>query len=206
MTEAGQTGSSTPLAGANRRVRWWRLALVASLAINALLAGVVLRSLWHVRSGAVMAAGGGLEANLNSYVNTLPDDRRKMLRHDAGSQQAGAVRPLRIELRRARADAARLFLAEPFDRRTFAAAQARVLDAEINVRRAVQLMAAELGERMTVDERRTYFRSFAGGRDFMGHRGGGPEGGPGGGPGGKRRGGQLDGERTEERNGPQRRP
>lgn len=152
------------------RRRWSRYLLIASLAFNALLIGVIIRGLWIARANFAMG-GGAIEASIPAFVATLPQPRREELRRGIPPDRPVAVlRPLRMEVRRARADAARAFLADPFDKQAFIAAQDRLFDAENNLRRAIQKMLPELGDRLTSSERRAYL-------NWRGHWGG-----PGGGP------------------------
>lgn len=149
MSDAALPPPSAP------RRRWLWFALIASLAINALLVGVVLRGLWIARANIVMT-GGTLETSLPAFVNTLPATRREQLRTANIQDNPRTIRPLRVEMRRARAEATRLFLAEPFDKQAFIAAQTRLFEAETNLRRAIHRMMPEVGERLTAAERRAY--------------------------------------------------
>lgn len=183
---------ASPAAPPNRR-RWLVVLLVASLAINALLVGVILRSLWAVRANLAVT-GGGIERGLPAFVSTLPANRREALRPRDAVAQPGTLRPLRTELRQARFEAARAFVADPFDKQAFIAAQKRLFDAESELRLAIQRALPEIGERMTASERRAYLHwrghRFGGFRRGGGSRGGdgdrddagGPPG-PGSGPG-----------------------
>ncbi len=156
------------------RRRWPRYLLIASLAINALLIGVIIRGLWIARANFALG-GGAIEAAIPAFVATLPQPRREELRRGIPQDRPVAVlRPLRMEVRRARADAARAFLADPFDKQAFIAAQDRLFESENNLRRAIQKMLPELGERLTPAERRAYL-------NWRGHWGG-----PGGGQGDRR--------------------
>ena len=101
--------------------RWPRYLLIASLAFNALLIGVIIRGLWIARANFAMG-GGAIEASIPAFVATLPQPRREELRRGIPPDRPVAVlRPLRMEVRRARADAARAFLADPFDKQAFIA-------------------------------------------------------------------------------------
>lgn len=177
MSQSGVTpDATTPVAPSSSR--WWlKWLLIGSLALNALALGVVVRSVWHIRSAANLS-GAGLETGLPMFVNSLPSARRDVLRREGLAERPRVLRPLRLELRRARADATKAFLADPFDAPAFAKAQANVLEAEINLRRSVQQMLPEIASRLTVDERRAFLRwrwpDGRGGRD-RGPRGGGKE-------------------------------
>lgn len=146
------------------RRNWPRILLIASLAFNALLIGVIIRGLWIARTNFALS-GGTVEASLPSFLNSLPQPRREELRRrEALTEHPAAIRPLRMEVRRARADTARAFLADPFDKQALIAAQERLLESENNLRRAVQNILPELGERLTPTERRAYL-------NWRGHRG-----------------------------------
>ncbi|WP_291990843.1 periplasmic heavy metal sensor [Luteitalea sp.] len=164
--------------------RWPRFLLIASLALNALLIGAVARSLWHVRAN-IAITGGGVETSLPAFVSTLPAERREELRRAGPHDRPGVLRPLRMAVRRARAEAARLFVADPFDKAAFVAAQERLSEAETQLRQAVQRILPEIGERMTAAERRAYlsWRNHFGWGQRRGGGRGGDEFQPGGGPG-----------------------
>lgn len=178
------SNSSAPAPPVATRRRWLWIGLITSLVVNALLVGMVSRALWHTRSQMMLLGGAG-DASLPAFVDSLPTERRDTLRRAGPPDRPGMMRPLRMEVRRARADAARLFLAEPFDKQAFIAAQARLFDAESRLRQAVQKLLPEIGERMTVAERRAYLnwraRGFNGGfrRGENGGRGDDPGAGPG---------------------------
>ena len=137
------------------RRRWPRILLIASLALNALLIGVLLRGLWIARTNFAMS-GLALESSLPAFVRTLPESRRDELFRASLTERPVTLRPLRMEIRRARADVARAFLADPFDKPAFLAAQTRLNEAEMRLRTAVQQLMPELGERLTAQERRAY--------------------------------------------------
>ena len=168
-----------PAAAPPARRNWMKIALIFSLAFNAVVVGMVVRSMWQFRTAFAMS-GAGLEANLPAFIATLAPERREVLRNDGVIARPGVVlRPLRVELRRARVDAARVFLAEPFDKQAFIAAQAKVAEAEANLRRTVQAMLPEIAARMTADERRAFVRWRGPGRGPPGPGGpGGRRGGP----------------------------
>ena len=165
---------SPPSPVKQKRWSWLKLALIASLAFNALVVGVVLRGAWQIRA-TLATSPAGLEANLPAFISTLPAERREALGRDGTLARPGVVlRPLRMALRQARTDAARAFLADPFDKQAFVAAQSRVTEAETELRRAVQVMLPEIAERMTAQERRAFVRWRAPGRGGPGGRWGGP--------------------------------
>jgi uncharacterized membrane protein len=172
--------AAPPAAAPAPRRRWLWVALIASLAINAVLIGMVARTLWQVRANVALA-GVGPDARLPAFVNTLPPERRDVLRKAGAPERPWMMlRPLRLEVRQARADAARLFLADPFDKAAFTAAQTRMFNAETKLREAQLRHLPDIGERMTAAERRAYLHWR--GRGGMGWGGGNRRGGGGGGP------------------------
>lgn len=159
------------VASPNGRRRWLWTALLLSLAVNAVFVGIALRTLWHVRNANFMSVGT-IDRRLPGFVKSLPDDRRTKLRDEAFQRNRQDLRPMRRALRQARTDAARAFTADPFDRQAFAAAEARLAEAESNLRRAVRDRLGELGEQLTVEERRAFLRWMRPGRGGRFRQGG----------------------------------
>lgn len=154
---------AVPAAPPPRR-NWSRILLIASIALNALLIGVIVRGLWIARTNLALS-GGAAEASIPSFLNSLPQERREELRRGTDlTERPAGIRPLRMEVRRARAETTRAFLADPFDKQAFVAAQERLLESETNLRRAIHDILPELGERLTATERRAYL-------NWRGHRG-----------------------------------
>lgn len=187
MTEPAST--SAPLAAPvrTRTPRWVIALLVVSLAVNALVLGVVLRSMWHLRSAAAMSVDG-LPSTFGSYVRQLPQQRQEELRRDL-TEGRPRIFALRRELRQARQDAAQKFVAEPFDKAAFAAALARIRTAETGLRELMQSRMPDIAASMSLEERRAFLRWWdrRGGPRRFGP-GGGDDGPPGRGGGGGRRG------------------
>jgi len=163
--------SETPPAAAapvRPRRNWLKIALIVSLAFNALVIGIIVRSIWQFRAG-IAFSGAGLETNLPAFIGTLPRERRDALRKEGVMGRPGEVmRPLRGELRRARGELTRVFLSEPFDKQAFMAAQSKVAEAEASLRRAVQELLPDIADRLTADERRAFLKWRGPGRDARG--------------------------------------
>ncbi len=151
--------SPDPIPPSGRRVpRWMWVALIASLAVNLFVVGVVARSVWPFRY-AEAGRGGGLAGNLMAYAATLPEARRAAVRQPTAQERPQlALRPLRIELRAARREAALAFKAEPFNREAFLAAEARVQAAEAKLRQTVVRFSADIAGRMTAEERSGFLK------------------------------------------------
>jgi uncharacterized membrane protein len=136
--------------------RWLWIALIASLAMNCLVLGIVFRSVWQIEG--VQALGGDrVSAGLGGYVASLPPERRKVLRR-IGSADRPLLRPLRLELRKLRDEVTQILETEPLDKERLAAAQARILETEVEMRKVMQRSLAELAARMTPEERRAFLR------------------------------------------------
>jgi uncharacterized membrane protein len=133
--------------------RWIWIALIVSLGLNLLVAGVIGAAYWQL----TYAAGTGPQpgGRLAAFSRTLPEERGAELRRMASNLQP-AIRPLRREVRRARREAARLFTSDPFDRAAFLDAYARLLVSEQRLREGYRDMLAELGANLTADERRSF--------------------------------------------------
>jgi uncharacterized membrane protein len=147
--------------------RWAMLLLVASLAFNVMIVGLVAGAVW--RAGGI----GGLGAPRNAggsnmgYVFSLPTERRDQLLSRAGSLRQ-QVMPMRREVRQAARARNEALLAEPFDRDRFLAAQAQLIEAEGRMRMVMSRMLADAAAGMTPEER----RAFAHWRGGGGRRGG----------------------------------
>lgn len=138
-----------PLAA--RAPRWLKIALVVSLALNLLILGTIGGSIWAFRHGPAVATRGS-GPHLLGFTRTLGAERRfeiwKVTRNELR-----ALRPLRKEVRRARAQARTALIAQPFDKDKFAQAQARVLEAEVNARREAQRLFVSIAAALTPMER-----------------------------------------------------
>jgi uncharacterized membrane protein len=161
-----QTATERPA----RRRRWIWIVLTISLAVNALLVGVMARAIWQMRAGAIVA-GARVETALPAFISSLPADRRDVLRKDVPGNRRDEMRSLRLSLRQARSDAIQAFLAEPFDKGKFVAAEDRLLEAELAVRRATRSFLPEIAEHMTSEERSAYLRWRGHWRMMRGYRG-----------------------------------
>jgi len=160
-TDMATTSGARP-----RGPRWMRIALLASVALNVLVLGVVAGTMWRLRDAA---AAGALGPNMLAYSTTLTGERREQIRQMFHERRA-AIRPLRRAAQEARRDMVRTLAAEPFDKAALAAAHERMLAAETQVRRAIGAVVADAAEKLTAEERRGFMR-------WRGRRG---PGGPGG--------------------------
>ncbi|MGE0699147.1 MAG: periplasmic heavy metal sensor [Hyphomicrobiaceae bacterium] len=146
------TGTGPSAQTARRWPRWKGVLLVASLAVNLLVAGLVATA--AIRHG-LRPPFSASQATVLNFARTLPPERRREI-WQSTREQRRALRPFWIELRRARADARAALTAEPFDPTRYKAAHTRLLEAEIAVRRGANGLFETVATRLTVTERRAF--------------------------------------------------
>lgn len=151
------------------RGRWMYRILIASLALNLLVAGVAARA-WHMHHGRF-----GPEFALMGFVRTLPQDRREIVRADAEAASE-AIKPLRKAVREAWIEANATLAHEPFDKAAFLAASTRLLEAENRFKMAMAEAIAALSEKLTADERKKFQAWREAHKPPMLRRRGGPDG------------------------------
>ena len=145
---------AAPVSDAERRApRWMRNLLIVSLGLNLLTIGVIASAAWHMRHGPPFGGPG----RLVSFVNNLPEKRAATVREMVEDARS-SIRPLRQQSRQARVEAAKLFVADPFDKEQYAAAEQRLLEAELQVRRAYRQLVADVGSQLTAEERAAYLK------------------------------------------------
>ncbi len=141
---------------------WWRWVLIASLAFNVLVLGAMAGRAFMHRHGPVASLTGpaGNSGYLGAFTQQLPVERRReiwsSLRHDRSELKA-----LRGKVREARADVRAALTTEPYDAARFKAAQDRMLEAEISVRRASQQVFEQIAQRLSREERALFARHMA---------------------------------------------
>lgn len=137
-------------ASERRAPRWMWITLVASLALNLLVIGVVASAAWqfHNRSS-------GFQGRISAYLDTLPPQRSEALKGILERSQP-TIQPLRDEIRQTRREAAQLFAADPLDPEALAAAYARMTDAQVRIRQSYGQLMTELAQSMTAEERRGF--------------------------------------------------
>jgi uncharacterized membrane protein len=131
-----------------------KVALVTSVALNLLILGAIGGSLWAFRHHRPWLAYA-MNVHLLGFAATLPQERRAAI-WEATREARRAMRPFRHEVREARAEARALLAAEPFDKEKFAQAQARLLDAEMRVRREAHKLYVDVASLMTPQERQAF--------------------------------------------------
>jgi uncharacterized membrane protein len=152
------TDSSTAAANPPKGRRWLWAALIISLALNLLFIGVtagafLMGGRWAGPRHRVMAAA------MNEVVRTMPEERRKTAKEVLKRHRA-QIRSLRRQAHKARRATIAAFRSDPFDEAAFKRAASELQTAELNVRKATSALALELGQYLTVDERRHFLRTL----------------------------------------------
>jgi len=133
--------------------RWSMVLLIASLALNFIIVGLVAGSIWRVR--AHQPAVRGVTPNLLGYAASLPQERRDLI-WNATAEQRQHIRPFRRDIRTAREEVMQAIAAEPFDGEKFATAQGRLAEAYTRARAAVQELDLKIAVELTPQERRAF--------------------------------------------------
>jgi uncharacterized membrane protein len=143
------TGTPAIAAEPRRAPRWLKFGLIASLALNLLLIGLIAGGAWvHRRFDGT----GSATVQAARYVRGLPGDRRSAIR-EAMRAEIDKMRGLRRDVRAER-DAARAVLAAtPFDKAAYAAAQQKLLEKELLLRQQGTHMLVETVGMLTPEER-----------------------------------------------------
>ncbi|HXE70790.1 MAG TPA: periplasmic heavy metal sensor [Hyphomicrobiaceae bacterium] len=139
--------------GAWQLPRWSMLLLIASLAFNLIVVGLVAGSIWRVR--AHQPPIRGVTPNLLGYAASLPLERRDLI-WTATAEQRQQIRPFRRDIRAAREEVMHAIATEPFDGEKFAAAQGRLAEAYNRARAAVLDLDLKIAVELTPEERRAF--------------------------------------------------
>jgi uncharacterized membrane protein len=152
--------SSTAAAGATRLPRWLLPVLVASLAANLIVAGAVLGQRWRSGGEVASAYRGGPDSEAEAGQRTLrrvsPERRQEMRR--IFESHRGSFRGQWQEVKRAREQVQATLSAEPFDRQAYVSSMQRYLDIEVQARKSVQPMYADIAATLSPEERRDFLR------------------------------------------------
>lgn len=128
------------------------IALVASLGLNLLVVGIVAGVGYSARHAGGMR-GSDLGPAMLRYSAGLPAERRAQVRAGLEAER-DKIKPLRDEVRQARREAGEALMREPFEPARFRAAQARLMEAETNLRRVGLDVFTDMASKLTGEERR----------------------------------------------------
>jgi uncharacterized membrane protein len=127
-----------------------RLALMASLALNVLIVGVVAGTLlWPRHHGWKREAYKGFAG----FARTLPAERSEAIGRAIDTNRA-VLAPLRKAERETRDAARNVLLTEPFDVEKLKAAMARAAEADAKEKATKYELFAEMAAALTPEERR----------------------------------------------------
>ena len=143
-----------PMNARARLSRGGRIALLASLALNALFIGVFVSAFVRHGGGPPARNSNGING-LGAYVQTLPADRSRDISRRSNDKRQ-AIGGLRREVRAARDEAFATLSADPFDQERFVAAQKRLIEVEHRQRLGQLEILADIASAMTADERRAF--------------------------------------------------
>ena len=130
-----------------------RLALMASLALNVLIIGLVAGTLCFSRFGPGYDGPGPRGSGLFGFAHTLPRERSDMIRQKLADSKPN-METLRQGIRDARLGVRAALIAEPFDQAKVNAALESVVQAEANEKRAKVAVFADTVSQLTPEERR----------------------------------------------------
>ncbi len=149
MTEVSRP-DVPPQGSGSRRLKY---ALIASLALNLLIAGAVAGTMYGFgKQHRQFGCGRGEDFGLMGLTHRLPDERRKEIRKRLRDDRT-ALRPLVDEVRAARRTAAEKLAAEPFDKTALDSAIAAAADKERTLRQAAVAAFLVQAEQLTAEER-----------------------------------------------------
>lgn len=137
---------------AERPGRRMRLGLIASLALNLLLVGLMLGGIWRLRHFGPPGLGGDI--GLMGFVHKLPSERQGGIRDQLQAERKN-LRPIRLEAREAWSSANALLTAEPFDKDKFKAAMAKSREITAKFEDQVSGVLAETAAKLTPEERKS---------------------------------------------------
>ena len=130
-----------------------RLALMASLALNVLIIGLVAGTLCFSRLGPGHDGPGPKGSGLFGFAHTLPRERSDMIRQKLADSKPN-METLRQGIRDARLGVRTALIAEPFDQAKVNDALESVVQAEANEKRAKVAVLADTVSQLTPEERR----------------------------------------------------
>ena len=147
--------------------RWLQVLLVASLAVNLLIAGAVLGGAWvahhHPAHGGfghpAMMPAGPMAGPVARFVAGLPPERRAQL-HDVISGHQGAAAEFNHSLAGIRREAADAMLAVPFDKSRLEPLLRRLYDAESSAKAATIPASLAIVQNLTDAERAEFVKEM----------------------------------------------
>lgn len=135
------------------RERRLRLLLIGSFAVNLLVLGAVAGTAIGWRGGPPRGSSSTEDYGLWSFAKELPTDRRKAVRKTIRAER-DVLQPMYIEIENSRIAAARLLMAEPFDRAAFQQALDRLAASENRLKETALGVVLKTSDSLSPDERK----------------------------------------------------
>lgn len=150
MSEAGEAATPT-----GAWARWRSTVLVASLALNLLVVGVIATA--AVRAHFSRPHGPAGQASLFAYARMLPQQRRQEI-WSTTREERQRLRSVRGELRQLRDEMRATLQADPFDADRFKAAHHKLNEAESTARVAARALFEKFVIALSPGERKEFVR------------------------------------------------
>jgi uncharacterized membrane protein len=150
------TSDNTP-ASKGASCRRLRVALIISLALNALIIGAVGGALLLARHGHGWGWQGHKSFGLYGFARTLPQDRRDVIRAAIKDGRV-KLKPLRKEVWSARTAARKMLIEQPFEETKLNEALDAVIAADAEYQRAKMAIFAGTAAKLTDEERQELYK------------------------------------------------
>ncbi len=169
-----------------RKPSWQKWLLIASLAVNLLIAGGAAGAFWsHRHGGRHFGHWQGREHGLMGFVGELVPDRQGEFRASIEAERA-KIKPMREGVKEGWKETNAVLGTEPFDKDKLKSAMSRMIDAEVRMRTAIADALVETAAKLSPEERQKLKawrekqgKMFGGRRGWRERIGTGREGGPG---------------------------
>lgn len=151
------TVTSGPVSAKRRAPRWMWVLLILSLALNLLVVGIVMGSMWAVRRGGYWDAPMFFERT-HRFMRGLPSERRAEIRR-LSAEYRPQIRPHWRAVREARIAIGRL-IERDYTPQEFDAALTALFDSEAKAREAARPMIAAMLKALKPEERRHFLTVY----------------------------------------------
>lgn len=152
------TAATPPPVIQRRSRRWVWVLLVVSLAVNFLLIGIAVGTVWSIRHGGAWDAPAAFVRN-QRFMKTLPFERRREVRRVFFAHWQ-EVAPQRRALREARVKVGRMISEGSYTPQELSAAIDDVTAKEAEARTAAKPMIIEILSKLRPEERQNFLRAF----------------------------------------------
>jgi uncharacterized membrane protein len=138
--------------------RWMWAALILSLSLNLLVAGIVIGSVWAVKRGGYWDAPIAFERS-RTFMRQLPEESRRDIRQ-VFFEHKPALAPHWREVREARIAIGRLIEGGNYSPEALNAAMDALFQKEMRARQEAKPMIAAMLARLTPEQRVRFLRIF----------------------------------------------